>query len=284
MTADASSEQIDELIERTTQASSYQECQDALHELLEIYKEDGDAEKAPDIRQAYLQALDEWPDLLQQEEFVYFLIHNVEPSDFAELQWQDPEQVIAIYEGIHSIPFKTEEIAKQATTHVRYFLRHVLRGFEEQGRLEELFQLLQLMPTVVTRDPELRRLRNRAVLYERHNVHRKRHILHAYLILHVLLVTVVFPWLFIWAENGALQDQIEELTQAEIQQRNVQFFSYSDGLYWSVITAAAIGYGDITPKTTIGRMIASVLGVLGVITIGVIAGLLLHWITPRQLE
>jgi hypothetical protein len=33
-----------------------------------------------------------------------------------------------------------------------------------------------------------------------------------------------------------------------------------------------------------GRIIAATLGIMGVITIGVIAGLILNWITPRRLD
>jgi Ion channel len=61
-------------------------------------------------------------------------------------------------------------------------------------------------------------------------------------------------------------------------------FINADGLYWSLITAGSIGYGDITPVTHIGTIIAATLGIMGVITIGVIAGLILNWITPRRLD
>ena len=61
-----------------------------------------------------------------------------------------------------------------------------------------------------------------------------------------------------------------------------QYFTYTDGLYCALITAASIGYGDITPVTSVGRMIAATLGVMGVITVGILAGLVLYQITPRN--
>jgi voltage-gated potassium channel len=55
-------------------------------------------------------------------------------------------------------------------------------------------------------------------------------------------------------------------------------------LVWSLITAASIGYGDVTPHTGIGKGIAAALGIMGVITVGVIAGLILNWISPRTID
>ena len=95
---------------------------------------------------------------------------------------------------------------------------------------------------------------------------------------------VVFPFLFINAENGALQRQVEKLADVEIGDEGYRLFTYTDGVYWAVITAASIGYGDITPMTTTGKFIAAILGTLGVVTVGVIAGLVLKWITPRALD
>jgi hypothetical protein len=59
--------------------------------------------------------------------------------------------------------------------------------------------------------------------------------------------------------------------------------TFSEGMYWAVITASSIGYGDVTPTTTTGRMIAGTLGTMGVITVGILAGLVLDWITPRRI-
>ncbi|WP_027797923.1 potassium channel family protein [Paraburkholderia acidipaludis] len=43
-------------------------------------------------------------------------------------------------------------------------------------------------------------------------------------------------------------------------------------LYFCAVTALTIGYGDIVPTTAAGRIIAVLLGMLGVLTTGVIAG------------
>ena len=81
----------------------------------------------------------------------------------------------------------------------------------------------------------------------------------------------------------AIQDEAQKLG-VDLPKEGRRFFSYADGLYWSLITAASIGYGDITPQTSVSRVIAATLGIMGVITIGVIAGLILNWITARSID
>lgn len=44
--------------------------------------------------------------------------------------------------------------------------------------------------------------------------------------------------------------------------------SMSDGIWWSFVTATTVGYGDISPSTPIGRIIASILMLVGIGLIG----------------
>lgn len=44
--------------------------------------------------------------------------------------------------------------------------------------------------------------------------------------------------------------------------------SFSDGLWWSFVTATTVGYGDISPSTIPGRVIASFLMIVGIGLIG----------------
>jgi voltage-gated potassium channel len=48
---------------------------------------------------------------------------------------------------------------------------------------------------------------------------------------------------------------------AEHEEQNIGFF---ECLYWSVITITTAGYGDIVPKTLLGRLIAMVIVLIGV--------------------
>lgn len=45
-----------------------------------------------------------------------------------------------------------------------------------------------------------------------------------------------------------------------------------DAIWWSVVTATTVGYGDIVPKTPLGRIAAVLLMVVGIGTIGMITG------------
>lgn len=45
-----------------------------------------------------------------------------------------------------------------------------------------------------------------------------------------------------------------------------------DGVWWSLVTATTVGYGDISPKTQEGRLIAALLMLVGIGAIGMITG------------
>jgi voltage-gated potassium channel len=64
--------------------------------------------------------------------------------------------------------------------------------------------------------------------------------------------------MFIWLVLGALG-----ISYAES-------ISLGDALYFSFITGLTIGYGDIVVKTDVGRMIAILIGFLGVLFTGLI--------------
>lgn len=49
--------------------------------------------------------------------------------------------------------------------------------------------------------------------------------------------------------------------------------SLSDGVWWSIVTLTTVGYGDISPSTALGRVIAGCLMVLGMVTLALFAGI-----------
>jgi len=264
-----------------------------LGKILEQGREEGDTEQSADepneesreLRLAFLHLVRQEPQLLAREEVARFLAHTINPEDFDELQWESPEHMIEFCEALYGIRFPSDAITKRVRAHVSLLVRQALQQYEQFDHRESLYQLMRIAPvSMMMNDSELMRLRHLAHAYEIRRVRRNRWWLYAYLLIQVILVLVVFPYLFINAENGVIQRQVEELANVELGDEGYRLFSYADGLYWSVITAGSIGYGDITPYTAIGKVMAGLLGTMGVITAGVIAGMVLKWITPRHLD
>lgn len=48
--------------------------------------------------------------------------------------------------------------------------------------------------------------------------------------------------------------------------------SFADSLWWSFVTVTTVGYGDISPATNMGRIIASILMLIGIGFIGMLTG------------
>lgn len=50
------------------------------------------------------------------------------------------------------------------------------------------------------------------------------------------------------------------------------FKTYGDALWWEIVTITTVGYGDLAPVTTVGRIIAAILMLTGIGVIGLITG------------
>ncbi|XP_068015385.1 potassium voltage-gated channel subfamily KQT member 4 isoform X1 [Melanerpes formicivorus] len=55
---------------------------------------------------------------------------------------------------------------------------------------------------------------------------------------------------------------------------NLQFATYADSLWWGTVTLTTIGYGDKTPQTWLGRMLAAGFALLGISFFALPAGIL----------
>lgn len=49
------------------------------------------------------------------------------------------------------------------------------------------------------------------------------------------------------------------------------FVSWGDGIWWAVTTMTTVGYGDHVPATTAGRVVASLIMIMGVAVLGAVA-------------
>ena len=53
-----------------------------------------------------------------------------------------------------------------------------------------------------------------------------------------------------------------------------QFQTVGSGVYWAIVTMTTVGYGDVVPQTELGRLLASVVMLLGFGIIAVPTGIL----------
>jgi len=51
------------------------------------------------------------------------------------------------------------------------------------------------------------------------------------------------------------------------------FRSIPEGIYWAIVTVTTVGYGDISPQTPIGRVLAALLMITGYSVIAVPTGI-----------
>ncbi len=57
---------------------------------------------------------------------------------------------------------------------------------------------------------------------------------------------------------------------------SVEEWKRFDGLYWSLITATTVGYGDIRPLKKTSKVISVIIALLGLMLTGIIISVTLH--------
>lgn len=57
---------------------------------------------------------------------------------------------------------------------------------------------------------------------------------------------------------------------------NDEISSIGDGLWWGLVTITTVGFGDITPVTTVGRFIGGAMMIGGLFTLALFAGIVAH--------
>lgn len=58
--------------------------------------------------------------------------------------------------------------------------------------------------------------------------------------------------------------------------------NYPDALWWAIVTATTVGYGDIVPVTPIGRILASIMMLFGIAFIGMITSTITNFFRTKN--
>ena len=54
-----------------------------------------------------------------------------------------------------------------------------------------------------------------------------------------------------------------------VLERGITVESLGDAYWWAIVTVTTVGYGDVSPKTTEGRLVATALMIVGIGVISV---------------
>jgi voltage-gated potassium channel len=84
-------------------------------------------------------------------------------------------------------------------------------------------------------------------------------------------------FLMIMLAAGPLMFMIE-------RKANPHFRSVEDGLWWSIVTLTTIGYGDVYPITRPGRVLATVVVLLGIGLVGLVTGKIASALVARRIK
>lgn len=65
---------------------------------------------------------------------------------------------------------------------------------------------------------------------------------------------------------------------------NEDFNSFSDIFYWAIITITTVGYGDITPQTTVGHILTPLMIIIGVVLVSFMTATIASILTATRIR
>ena len=90
----------------------------------------------------------------------------------------------------------------------------------------------------------------------------------------VIIYTVFGVVVMVYAASLAILDVERYVPGGHIR-------TFGDALWWSITTITTVGYGDLTPVSAAGKVVAVVLMLGGITLVGVVTATLASWIVQR---
>jgi polar amino acid transport system substrate-binding protein len=93
-----------------------------------------------------------------------------------------------------------------------------------------------------------------------------------FVILTMLIVIGIAMWI------------VEQRARSAAQGSESSVVSLRDGLYWAVVTMTTVGYGDKTPKTSLGRVVAILWMLSSLVLVSLLSTSLVSRLTAERVE
>ena len=79
-----------------------------------------------------------------------------------------------------------------------------------------------------------------------------------------------------WHVRGVFLALLAFLMAGAVTIAGVENMPLGEAVYFSFITGLTVGYGDIVPNTTVGRIVCVALGFIGIIFSGLVVAITVH--------
>lgn len=88
------------------------------------------------------------------------------------------------------------------------------------------------------------------------------------------------------AASAALLVFVGALAVLDVEQSapDAKILTFGDAVWWAVATITTVGYGDMYPVTTLGRIVAAALMMSGIAVLGVVTASIASWLVQRVEE
>lgn len=88
------------------------------------------------------------------------------------------------------------------------------------------------------------------------------------------------------AGSAALLVLVGALAVLDVEQSapDAKILTFGDALWWAITTITTVGYGDMYPVTSIGRIVAAALMMSGIAVLGVVTASIASWLVQRVEE